>query len=95
MENYRAIALQTKCFAVNHAQNKTEAHLIIKQTIKRLSKQIFASIAFIGFDTKLVVLPEYFLTSFPMGESIEAWRDKACLEIDGGRFIDSVELDAA
>ena len=83
MNSYRAIALQTKCFAVNHAQNKTEAHLIIKQTIKRLSKQIFASIAFIGFDTKLVVLPEYFLTSFPMGESIEAWRDKACLEIDG------------
>ena len=83
MENYRALALQTKCYAVNNAKNREESHEIIKQTIARLSKQIFASIAFIGFDTKLVVLPEYFLTSFPLGESIEEWREKACLEIGG------------
>lgn len=80
---YRAIALQTKCFAVNYAKTKAEADAIIKKTIARLSQQIFASIAFVGFDTKLVVLPEYFLTGFPMGESVEAWRDKACLEIGG------------
>jgi predicted amidohydrolase len=83
MESYRAIALQTKCFAVNKAQNRDEANTIISQTIERLSKQITASIAFIGFDTKLVVLPEYFLTSFPLGETIDEWREKACLEIDG------------
>ncbi len=83
MESYRAIALQTKCFAVNRAKNRDEASEIMSRTIERLSKQIFASIAFIGFDTKLVVLPEYFLTSFPLGESIDEWREKACLEIDG------------
>jgi predicted amidohydrolase len=83
MESYRAIALQTKCFAVNRAKTRAEANEIMSQTIERLAKQIFASIAFIGFDTKLVVLPEYFLTSFPLGETIDEWREKACLEIDG------------
>lgn len=83
MESYRAIALQTKCFAVNNCKTKAEAHEIIKQTIARLDKQIFGSIAFVGFDTKLIVLPEYFLTGFPMGETIDEWREKACLEIEG------------
>ena len=83
IESYRAIALQTKCFAVNRAKTKDGATVIIKQTIERLSRQIFGSIAFVGFDTKLVVLPEYFLTGFPMGETIDEWREKACLEIDG------------
>ncbi len=81
--NYRAIALQTKCFAVNYAKTKSDAEAIIKKTIARLDRQIFASIAFVGFDTKLIVLPEYFLTGFPMGETIEAWREKACLETGG------------
>jgi predicted amidohydrolase len=83
MESYRAIALQTKCFAVNFAKSKEEADVIIKQNIERFARQIFAGIAFVGFDTKLIVLPEYFLTGFPMGESIEEWREKACLEIGG------------
>ena len=83
MISYRAIALQMKCFAVNYAKTKTEAEAIIKQTVERLAKQIYASIAFVGQDVKLIVLPEYFLTGFPMGESIEQWREKACLEIDG------------
>lgn len=83
---YRALALQLKTVAVNSAQNRGEAREIIVQTIKRLEKQIAASIAFIGADTKLVVLPEYFLTGFPMGESIEAWRAKACLEIGGEEY---------
>lgn len=83
MESYRAVALQTKCFAVNGAKTKEEAEAIIKRTIARIARQISASIAFIGFDTKLVVLPEYFLTGFPMGESIAEWREKACLEIGG------------
>ncbi len=86
MESYRAIALQTKCFAVNKAQNRTEASQIMKATIERIGQQIAASIAFVGSDVKLVVLPEYFLTSFPLGESIENWLDKACLEIDGEEY---------
>jgi len=89
MESYRAIALQTKCFAVNLVKTKEEAREIIKRTVERLAKQIFASIAFVGFDTKLVVLPEYFLTGFPMGETIDEWREKACVEI-GGEIYESL-----
>ncbi len=86
MNSYRAIALQTKCYAVNRAKSKDEAGEIIKQTIERLDKQIFASIAFVGQDVKLVVLPEYFLTGFPMGETVAEWREKACLEIGGAEY---------
>jgi predicted amidohydrolase len=89
MNSYRAIALQTKCYAVNRAKTKQEADQIIKQTVERLAQQIFASIAFVGQDVKLIVLPEYFLTGFPMGESIEQWREKACLEI-GGEIYESL-----
>ncbi len=58
----------------------------MQETIKRLGQQIAASIAFIGFDCKLVVLPEYVLTGFPMGESLAAWAEKACLEMDGAEY---------
>ncbi len=86
MENvssYRALALQTTCYAVNKAKTKEEAHDIINQTIALLDKQIFASIAFVRQDVKLIILPKYFLTGFPMSESTEECREKACLEIDG------------
>jgi predicted amidohydrolase len=86
IDSYRAIALQTKSFAVNNAKNRTEAFEIIDQSLDRLANQIAASIAFVGADTKLIVLPEYFLTGFPMGESIEEWREKACLEIGGETY---------
>ena len=79
IDSFRALALQVTCHAVNQARDRTEARLLMQQTIKRLGQQIAASIAFIGFDCKLVVLPEYFLTGFPMGESLAAWAQKACL----------------
>jgi predicted amidohydrolase len=80
---YKALALQTTCFTVNKAADKTAAEAIMSATIERVNGQIRASKAFIGQDLKLVVLPEYFLTGFPMGETFEQWRDKACLEMDG------------
>lgn len=83
MESYRAIALQVRCDAVNSAQSREEAMARVRSTIERLAGVIAASVAFVGPDTKLVVLPEYFLTGFPMGESIGAWREKACIEPEG------------
>jgi predicted amidohydrolase len=83
LDAYRVIALQTRCDAVNSVASRDEAMSRIRLTIERLAKQIVASIAFVGPDTKLVVLPEYFLTGFPMGESIDAWSKKACIEVDG------------
>ena len=80
---YKALALQVTCDAINQTQTKEEAQEMMLKSIERLHSQIRASKAFIGQDTKLVVLPEYFLTGFPMGETISAWRDKACIEMNG------------
>ncbi len=86
IDAFRAVALQVTCHAVNQASNRQEARSLMQQTISRLGQQIAASIAFIGFDCKLVVLPEYFLTGFPMGESLAVWADKACLEMEGAEY---------
>ncbi len=84
--SYRALALQVTCQAINQAQSRERAQEIICTAIARIGKQIAASIAFIGRDTKLIVLPEYFLTGFPMGESIADWATKACFEIAGAEY---------
>jgi predicted amidohydrolase len=83
VESYRAIALQTRCLTVNSAWSDLEAHALMSGSVERIAVQIAASIAFVGRDTRLIVLPEYFLTGFPMGETLEGWRKKACLEIGG------------
>lgn len=79
---YTALALQLKCEAVNRASDASEARAMMQTAIAKLGPQIAAARAFIGVDCRLVVLPEYWLTGFPMGESIAAWATKACLEMD-------------
>lgn len=86
IESFRALALQVTCYAVNQAPDRAEAQVIMARTINQLAQQIAASIAFIGSDCRLVVLPEYFLTGFPMGESLASWADKACLEMAGPEY---------
>lgn len=86
VDSFRALALQITCHAVNHAIDRSEARSIMRNTIDRLSQQIAASLAFIGFDCKLIVLPEYFLTGFPLGESLAAWAEKACIEMTGPEY---------
>ena len=83
---YKALALQLTCQTVNACQNRGEADAVMSETLDRIEKQTVASIAFVGKDVKLVVLPEYFLTGFPMGETIEAWKAKASLDIGGAQY---------
>ncbi|MBO0939674.1 nitrilase [Fibrella sp. HMF5335] len=80
---YKALALQLTCQTVNAATNRDEAEAIMLASIDRIDKQIEASIAHTGRDTLLVVVPEYFLTGFPVSESLVEWREKAAIEIDG------------
>ena len=60
------------------------------RNLARVGASVAASKGFIrqfsGIEVKLVVLPEYFLTGFPLGESIPVWRDKAALAIDGPEY---------
>lgn len=86
LNSFRALALQVTCHAINSASDRQDARLMMQNTITRLAQQIAASIAFIGSDCRLILLPEYFLTGFPMGESMETWAHKACLEINGAEY---------
>lgn len=80
---YKALALQLTCQTVNQTTTRDEAEAVMLASIDRIDKQIEASIGFAGRDTLLVVVPEHFLTGFPIGEGIVEWRDKAALELDG------------
>ena len=87
---YLALPLQVRCDAVNMTPSTEAAREQMLATIKRCNGLIKGSMGFAntfnGTPVKLVVLPEYFLTSFPMGEPIPAWLEKACLEIDGPEY---------
>src|SRR5687768_395604 len=80
---YRVLALQARTRSVNAAAGRAEARAIMRDSIERLRRQITASVAFIGKDCKLVVLPEYVLTGHPVGEPMPVWADKAAIDPDG------------
>lgn len=86
LDRYKALALQVRCDAVNRCVDRSEAQTMMMSAIERIGRQVRASKAFIGQDLRLVVLPEYFLTGFPMGEALEAWRDKTALEMNGAEY---------
>lgn len=83
---YRALALQTTCHAVNGCASAGEARERIAANIARVGRQIRASKAFIGQDLKLVVLPEYFATSYPLGDTIPGWAGKGSFDMDGAEY---------
>jgi predicted amidohydrolase len=83
---YKALALQTSCQAINPCKSIEEARIKIASNIERVHRQIKASKNFIGHDLKLVVLPEYFATGFPLHESMEEWQTKACYSVNDPLF---------
>lgn len=84
---YTALALQTACDAVNGDSSPEAAQARMLRTLERVRGQVLAARGFLkgfnGYDVKLVVLPEYWLTGFPMGETREAWQAKAALPMRG------------
>ncbi|WND03497.1 nitrilase-related carbon-nitrogen hydrolase [Temperatibacter marinus] len=84
--SYYAVALQTACDAVNSIVDRAQVRQSMMKTIDRLAKEIRATKLFIGPDTKLVVLPEYVLTAYPMGDTISGWAEKAALEMEGPEY---------
>ena len=81
--SYKALALQLTCQTVNSCQTRDEAEVLMLQSIERIERQMAASIGHIGRDTLLVVVPEFFLTGPPVDETVDQWREKAALDIDG------------
>jgi len=89
-ERYAALALQLTTACINDCADRAAARARMAGNLSRVGASVAASKAFIrqfsGIDVKLVVLPEYFLTGFPLGESVPVWRDKAALQIDGPEY---------
>jgi predicted amidohydrolase len=75
--------LQTACHGINPCRSRAESQPLIDAAIDRIAGQIRATVGFYGAATKLVVLPEYVLTGFPMGEPVAQWIEKACIQIPG------------
>lgn len=90
IERYTALAMQFSTNCVNECPDRAAARAQIIANIERAGRAITSSMGFItlfsGEAPKLVVMPEYFMTGFPMGDTIDGWRDKAALEIDGPAY---------
>lgn len=84
---YSALALQMRCDSVNQDKSREAARARMAAATTRMGAQIAAAKGFLagfnGYDLKLVVLPEYWMTSFPLGETREQWQDKAAIDVDG------------
>jgi predicted amidohydrolase len=89
--NYTAVALQTRCFAINKL-SIDDARVKMIENIRRISGHVKGTKGFVGPSVKLVVLPEYFMTSFPMGESLAEWRGKGAVEADGIEYEKLAEI---
>lgn len=82
---YRAVALQTATRAVN-SLGVAEAREAMNTALDRIGGQVAGAVAWHGADTRLVVLPEYALTGFPMGDTIAGWAEKGALAMDGPEY---------
>lgn len=84
---YTALALQTRCDAVNGDADPAAARARMARSIERIGREVRASAGFIrtfnGTETRLVVLPEYALTGFPLGETRDQWKAKASVDQTG------------
>ena len=83
---YQALALQVACHAVNRCASVEETRERMMANIERVHRQVLGSKGFIGPDLKLVVAPEYFLTSYPLGETLPSWAAKAAIAPNGPEY---------
>ncbi|MFC4120300.1 nitrilase-related carbon-nitrogen hydrolase, partial [Nonomuraea zeae] len=83
MTAFLALALQVATKAVNRA---AEPRGEILRAVERVADRLAGARAWYGPELRLVVLPEYVLTGFPMGESAAEWLAKAALAPDGAEY---------
>lgn len=85
VDRYMALALQTRCDAVA-SLGKSEARAAMLAAVRRIDEQIRGSLVLTGPSLKLVVLPEYFMTGYPVGDTIEGWADKVAIQQGGAEY---------
>ena len=91
---YSAGAMQMACQAVN-GLSREDAIEVRKQTLAKIRNYVSVNKMFVQFyngsNVKVMVLPEYILSGFLLGESHEEWHHKACIEYDGFEYEDDLE----
>lgn len=83
---YTALALQTPCHAINRAPDTSTARQWMADNVARVGRQIRAAKLFVGPDVRLVVLPEYFASSYPAGEPLGVWAERAAWAEGGPEY---------
>jgi predicted amidohydrolase len=87
---YIAVALQVSCHGVNRCPDAESARARIARTIDTISGYTTTASNFCewfyGAPVRLVALPEYAVTGFPLKETPAEWREKACLSYDGPEY---------
>lgn len=92
IKDYIAIAMQLTCNALNGCATRDEAYGQMELVIEKLKKHVFGAKKFIGNSVRLIVLPEYFMTSYPTRESISEWLDKVALTKEDPIFLKIGEI---
>lgn len=87
---YTAVALQVSVKGVNRCKDRASSRARIAENIQRIGEYTTTAVNFLrffyGLPVRLVALPEYAVTGFPMKESPPEWRDRACLEYHGPEY---------
>ena len=86
MGRYAALALQTQVRSIAACADVGSCRDSIDASLERVAAQIAASKAFIGPHLALVVLPEYFLTGYPLGETPASWLARGCVAAGGREY---------
>jgi len=87
---YIGVALQVSVKGVNRCKDRESSRARINENLKRIGEYTSAAASFLKFfygaPVRLVGLPEYAVTGFPLKESPAEWRDRACLEQNGPEY---------
>ena len=98
LDRYIALALQIGTNTVSFCSSRDEARERMRENLKLTARAVAGGCAFsnqyAGEVPKLIVLPEYFLTGFPMGSSIDEWRHLAALEQEGAEYEELCKIAA-
>ena len=83
---YTAIALQLATRSVTRCIDRDSSRAHMSIALDHIKEKVTGTKNWVGTSAKLIVLPEYLLTSFPQGETISGWADKAAIDIDGPEY---------
>jgi len=85
-----AVALQTTCSGVNFCPDRKSAQQVMLKKIAGIGDYTATAVNFLNFfygaPVRLVLLPEFSVSGFPVKETPAEWRDKAAFHYDGPEY---------